>query len=79
MCFLSKVTWQSSSHSCPTDNKEALWRFSKTAADVALEESVGMGKLPDSKEVIVDRSGRMTVGPLLECRLVNPALSTSRI
>ena len=67
------MAMQSSSHSCPRDNKEEFVMPSKTWAVRALAEKLGWsGRQPVCVARIVVQSGSITVGPVeVACRLVS--------
>ena len=61
VCLLN-CTMQLSSHSLPTESKEALCRSGKTCAVAPLGDNVGMGSVPVAEAEIVELSGRITLG-----------------
>ena len=70
---------QPSSHNCPREMREALWRSLKIFADFARFDKVGadIGKIPDSCDVMLSLLGRTTVGPGACRRFINIFASDS--
>ena len=59
--FLSNVTLQLSSHNCPRDINEELWRFGRTVAILAfVDNRLFSGMVPDRVEGIGWAFGSVT-------------------
>ena len=65
MCFLSNSTLQLSSHNFPTESNDALFKSVKNCAFFAGEDNSSIGRYPLSCDLIVFKSGRVTLGPEL--------------